>query len=95
MASCLHHRKASEHLLNVYYTLALTITLWEVIKDEETRGAWVAQSVECPTLDFGSGHASVVRSSFMLSMEPAWDFLSPSLSLCPSPARMLSLFQNK
>ena len=40
------------------------------------RDAWVAQSDECPTLDFGSGHGPrVVGSSpalgSMLSAEPA------------------------
>ena len=30
-------------------------------------------------------------SGSVLSVEPAWDSLSPSLSLCPSPAHVLSL----
>ena len=43
----------------------------------------MAQSVECPTLDVGSGHdPRVVGSSPVwgstLSMETAWDSLSPS-----------------
>ena len=58
----------------------------------------MAQSVECPTLDFGSGHGlTVVRlssmSGSMLSVEPAWDSFSPSLS-APAPLKhslMLSL----
>lgn len=33
-------------------------------------GAWMAQSVEHPTLDFGTGHDLSV-----LSAEPAWDSL--------------------
>ena len=42
----------------------------------QLRGAWVAQSVECPTLDFVSGcHLRVVRRSSALgsalSMQPA------------------------
>ena len=47
------------------------------------QGAWVAQSVEHPTLDFGSGHDLVVRgieSHIRLcadGAEPAWDSLSP------------------
>ena len=50
-------------------------------------GAWVAQLFKWPTLDFASSHdLSVLRlspmSSSMLSMEPAWDFLSPS---APAP----------
>ena len=49
-------------------------------------GAWVAHSVECPTLDFGSGHGlRVIGSSPVLGsafdMEPAWDSLSPSFPL--------------
>ena len=53
-------------------------------------GAWVAQ-----TLDFGSGPDLTVREFQPRvwlcadSVEPAWDSLS--LSLCPSPARALSL----
>ena len=49
-------------------------------------GAWVAQSVKCPTLDFGSGHDLMVdgiepRIGLSAdSVEPAWDSLSPSLS---------------
>ena len=48
----------------------------------------MAQSVECPILDFGSGHDPLVRGSSpvsgsVLSMEPAWDSLSPLLSAPP------------
>ena len=55
----------------------------------------MAQSVECPTLDFGSGHdprvvGSSPTSGSVLSVEPTLD----SVSLCPSPlltcARSLS-----
>ena len=54
----------------------------------------MAQSVEHPTLDFGSVHDPRVMGSSpalgpVLSMEPAWDSLS--LSLCPSPVHALSL----
>ena len=28
---------------------------------EDQGGAWVAQSVKCPTLGFGSGHGLMVR----------------------------------
>ena len=46
-----------------------------LIKSDGPWGAWVAQSVECPTLNFGSGHdPRVVGSSppegSMLTMEP-------------------------
>ena len=53
------------------------------------RGAWVAQSVKRPALDFSSGHDLAVheiKPHVRLctgSLEPAWDSLSP-LSLCPS-----------
>ena len=55
-------------------------------------GAWVAQSVDHPTLGFGSGHDLMVfefEPHIRLRMggvEPAWDSLSPPLplSLCLS-----------
>ena len=60
-------------------------------------GAWVAQSVECLTLDFSSGHDLMVgefKAHIRLctdSAEPAWDSLSPSLSAPPLLALSLSL----
>ena len=57
----------------------------------------MAQSVECLTLDLGSGRDLTVRdfeSCVVLSagsVEPAWDSLS--LSLCLSPALSLSLIK--
>ena len=49
------------------------------------RGAWMAQSVKCPTLDFGSGCDVVVGSSpalgSVLSVESLSDYLSLSFSL--------------
>ena len=65
-----------------------------------SRGAWVAQSTERPTLDFGSGHDLTGRElgpHIGLSTDrakPAWDSLSPP-SLCPSPALSLSLSLSK
>ena len=62
------------------------------------RGAGVAQSVECLTLDFGSGHdltAHEFKPCVGLctdSMEPAWDFLSP---LSASFSLSLFLFQKQ
>ena len=59
------------------------------------RGAWEAQSVERPTLDFGSGRDLMIGEFEPCiglpvdSSETVWDFLSPSL--CPSPAYALSL----
>ena len=58
------------------------------------KGAWLAQLVKSPTLDFGSGHELVVRGTepavglfedstelFADSTEPAWDSLSLSAPL--------------
>ena len=63
-------------------------------KKKTSQGTWVAQSVECPTLDFGSGHDLAVREFEPLiglhagGVEPAWDSLSLSLSAPP----LLALF---
>ena len=59
---------------------------------------WVAQSVECPTLDFGSDHdLRVVRltplSGSALDTESAWNSLS--LCLCSTPCCTLSFKVNK
>ena len=61
---------------------------------------WVAQSIECPTLDFGSGYDLMVVGSSpalgsVLGMEPAWDYLSPSLSATPPLMLALSFKINK
>ena len=57
------------------------------------RGAWVAQSIKRPTLDFSSGHDLTIRElepHIQLcadSTEPAWDSLlsaPPLLALCLS-----------
>ena len=59
----------------------------------------MAQSVERPTLDFGSGHDLTVCGIEPYiglctdSVEPTWDSLPPSLSLSAPP--LLSLSQNK
>ena len=49
----------------------------------------MAQLVERPTLDFGPGHGLRVMgqspmSGSLLSLESAWDYLSPSSSAPPS-----------
>ena len=60
---------------------------------KKSRGAWVAQWVERPTHDWGSGHDITVCEMephvrlCAANSEPASD----SLSLCPSPAHALSL----
>ena len=68
-----------------------------VLKMNEKRGAWVAQSVECPTL------AQVMISRFVgsspalgsvltaQSLEPALDSVSPSLSAPPPLVLHISL----
>ena len=62
-------------------------------------GAWVARSVTRQTLGFGSGHDLTVREFKPRtglcagSVEPAWDPLSPSLSV-PFP-HSLALKINK
>ena len=66
-------------------------------------GAWVAQSVKYPTLGLGSGHDFMVGEFkpcvglCTASVEPAWDSLSLSLSLCLSILPLLThtLSQNK
>ena len=58
---------------------------------------WMAQSVKCQTLDFGSGCDLTVdefepRAELCAEItEPAWDSLSPSLSAHPQLACMFSL----
>ena len=61
-------------------------------------GAWVAQLVKCLTLDFRSGHDLMVFGMepyirlLADSLEPAWDSLSPALSLPLPCSCSLSLF---
>ena len=61
------------------------------------RGAWMAQLVKCLTLGFGSGHDLTVREFepcigfCVVSAKPAWDSLSPCLSLHLSHLLSLSL----
>ena len=59
------------------------------------KGARVAQSVEHLALDFGSGRDLAVlgwssASGSVLSVEPPWDSLSPSLAAPPLPTFSLS-----
>ena len=60
-------------------------------------GTWVAQSVECMTLDLGSGHdLRVVGSSPVSGSTLSMDVDSLSLSpSTPSPAHMLSKIKKK
>ena len=76
------------------FMLSLSLSVSKINKHW---GAWVAQSVKRPT------SAQVTMSRFMgsspalgsvltaRSLEPAWDSVSPSLSLCPSPTHAGSL----
>ena len=75
-----------------------TLKIISLSKVMPCRSTWVAQLIECLTLDFGSGHdPRVIRSSpasgSVLSVEPAWDSFSPSPSLCPTCS--LQLKNNK
>ena len=77
------------------------------LKCSDSRGAWVAQLVKHPTLDFSSRYDLMVHGiepcvRFRAdSKEAAWDSLSPSLSLSLSAPPLLehtlslSLSQNK
>ena len=62
-------------------------------------GAWVAQSVECPTLDFDSDHNLTVPGVephiglCADNAEPAWDSFFSSLSALP--CLVCALSQNK
>ena len=66
-----------------------------------TRGAWVVQSVEHPTLDFGSGYYLTIREFkphirlYADSAESAWDSLPISLFLSLFLLHLCSLSQNK
>ena len=69
-----------------------------ILEIELFGGTQVAQSVEYPTPDFGSGHYLMVMrlspaSGSVLSVEPAWDSPSPSLFAPPQLLHFLS--QNK
>ena len=62
------------------------LTLHLRLKTHILRGAWLAQSVKRPTLDFGPGCDLMVvgsspTSGSGLSVKPAWDSLSPAHSL--------------
>jgi len=72
--------------------------IFKELKRAEPRGAWVAQLVKCPTLDFSSGHdlrvvGSSPTSDSALGVELDWDSFSP-LPL-PLPTYALFLFKKK
>ena len=68
-----------------------------MFSNNDYKGTWVAQSVECPTLGFGSDHdleVCGIEPCIGLcgdSPEPAWDSLSLSLSLSLSAPHPLVL----
>ena len=88
-------------LVRVWHSLCLRLR-FEVCRDYDSnyqrRGTWVAQSVKCRTLGLSSVHDLTVCGIEPCiglcadSVEPAWDSLSPSLSLPPCT---LCLSQNK
>ena len=78
-----------EHLVQIH----------QIFKRFTKQGAWLAQLVKWPTLDFCSSHDLAVHEikphSRLCdeSMEPVWDSPSPSLSV--RPLLMLFLKINK
>ena len=48
------------------------------LKEPMWWGAWVGQSVKCPTLDFGAGHDLMVVRASHTECGTCWGF-------CPSP----------
>ena len=71
---------------NTSFSYSITCELKKLLS---LQGAWVAQSIKYPTLDFGSGHDPTVPEIephvglCVNSVEPAWDLLSPSFSTPP------------
>ena len=71
-------------------------TFFSSLRSAENWGAWVVPSVDPPTLDFGTNHdLRIVGSSpglapTTLGMDPAWEFLSPSLSAPPHSSPSLN-----
>ena len=65
------------------------------MKNNKSRGSWVAQSIEHPSLDFSSGQDLTVHEIephiVTVSTQPAWDSLSPSHSTPPLLTHTLSL----
>ena len=63
-------------------------------KFQNPRGAWVTQTVRCPTLDLGSGHHLMVCElelcAGLCAERPAWDSSPPTHPPAP-PLRALSL----
>ena len=80
------------NLLEITLSINVLHDLKKTPRTLSQRGAWVAQSVERPTSDFGWGHHHTVHESEPHiglrtdSVEPAWDSLrSPSTcALSPS-----------
>lgn len=72
--------------------LEIILAFWHLVLNPViSQGTWVAQSVECPTLYFGSGHDFRATrrnpvSGFVLSEECAWDSLLPSPT-APPPSK--------
>ena len=96
--STLHMSIFSTHLLfNPVFFLPRYKELYvESFKKHHRWGTWVAQSVKCLPLGFGSGHDLMVcgfdphTSGSALAVWSLLGILSLSLSLCPSPSLSLS-----
>ena len=84
---------------NANHKLPMLVQILLKMRSQKCWGTWVAQSVKCPTLAFGSGHDLMVHETehhmglCVDSTDTAWDSLS--LSLCPSHSCALPLSQNK
>ena len=54
-------------MMKLFYILTMVVVIQHrtvMPKKDQKKGAWVAQSVKHPTLDFGSGHdLRIMRSS--------------------------------
>ena len=74
----------------------LLYLLQNLILKVSAPGPWVAQLVECLTLDFGSGHDLNVCEIepcvrfYTENAEPGWDFLSASLPLTHTLSLIIS-----
>ena len=66
-----------------------TLCISHTSTEKHNRGAWEAQSIRCPTLEFSSGSHGFVRLSptkALSCQRRACLEFPPSLSVCPSPA---------
>ena len=71
------------------YLVVINSKRRKIVKTHMQWGAWIAQSVKCLTLDFGSGHVlRVLRSSLASGFTSGMEFaFSPSPSAPPHPLK--------